>query len=162
MSTPLVDVREETFSVLGSTREQLASSIAAVARPHGAGRHAAVTTWTISWEVVGRVARVCAEIVVVTPRWRPSRFAPVELLEEWSRFVAALRAHEQGHVDLAVEAAKALQGALDALPRADADEARRLASSILDHARGRELRYDADTLHGARQGAVFTARRSSA
>jgi predicted secreted Zn-dependent protease len=95
---------------------------------------------------------------VLVPRWRPPRSAPEALAAEWDRYLAAVEAHERGHVDIAIEAARTLLRELEALARFHDLKALRAAASeaavaVIAAAHEEERAYDASSEHGALQGA---------
>lgn len=114
--------------------------------PSGSGcRMTSVTT-----EVAGRI---------LMPRWLDEVRAPAALRATWKRYVAALMAHEEGHMATGQALVRALQADLGALTapscgqlKADAE---RTAAALLDTYRARDRAYDAQTRHGATQGAFL-------
>jgi predicted secreted Zn-dependent protease len=75
-------------------------------------------------------------------------------------FLAALRVHELGHVNIGRQAADAIDQAILALPQMAncellGSQANRAAQQILDQWRNAEKRYDAETGSGRSQGAVL-------
>jgi predicted secreted Zn-dependent protease len=93
------------------------------------------------------------------PRWTASGQASQDLATRWSRYVSALEVHENGHLQTgrdfesnfkraAMSAAAPNCGAIDGSLRATYD-------SLLKQANARDIDYDAQTGHGATQGAVF-------
>lgn len=81
-------------------------------------------------------------------------------IDAMNSFLAALRVHESGHVNIGRQAADAIDQAILALPpMANCDllgsEANRAGQRILDEWRRAEKRYDAETDHGRLQGAVL-------
>jgi len=93
------------------------------------------------------------------PEWRDADSASAELRGQWARFIAALRAHEEGHRRIALEAATAVQRRLEDLQVVDCSSYAREAESAYRHLHdlhvARDVRYDATTQHGILQGAVW-------
>lgn len=120
----------------------------------------AVTNWYIRWNWPGYGTADCDlsqatasyEIEVVFPRWTPPQDASPELVAKWNAYVHALAEHEQGHVDYVVvhylDVLEAIQGA----GCLTADGA---AQAALEPIRQHDRDYDAETDHGATQGARF-------
>jgi predicted secreted Zn-dependent protease len=95
--------------------------------------------------------------IVILPYWRVPRSAKDELVARWEHYIAALRAHERGHVAIAGAAGRAVAeqiaaispcGSLDSLKRAVAEAA---SAAVAEH-RERERAYDTETQHGALEG----------
>jgi len=104
--------------------------------------------------------RVEVEIVVSLPRWtrRPPVVNP--LVERWTRMIAGLRRHEEGHRDHARHSAERLYEQLLALPPQPTCAAmKRLVDATVQRAAIRlQLQgdiYDQQTRHGHNQGAIF-------
>jgi predicted secreted Zn-dependent protease len=95
---------------------------------------------------------------ILLPDWSPPPDAPAALAERWGRFLSALRLHEEGHRELAVregyEVLQAITGVRG--PCAGMDDAvQAAAGGVSASYRQRHGQYDAQTQHGAGQGAVF-------
>ena len=132
-------------------------------------RWSALTHWRIRWSYrylrgIGRCAtgpvKVELEIVYTIPRWEPPASAEEELVERWEEYMTALVAHEQGHAEIAKQAAQAVQQAVQDLPdyptcHALEYEADALGERILEEFRQRQAEYDRLTEHGLTQGACF-------
>jgi predicted secreted Zn-dependent protease len=89
---------------------------------------------------------------VILPRWSPQGNVPPELESKWTNYVHMLMVHEKGHVDYVVENFQSVQAAVQG---ADCDSADAAGTAILEKLRRHDVDYDAVTLHGATQGAVF-------
>ena len=130
---------------VGRTEQSLRSSYELVATPSGCRFQDLV---------------VSLDITIHLPEWRPEGKRPYKLGKRWDAMIAALALHEEGHRDLAVDAAhyllaqlRAIAGDLDckAMRRA-AGKAfldARLRHGILDGA------YERRTRHGIAQGATL-------
>lgn len=132
------------------------------------GGHRGQASWYLSYTYRSRsTPGGCAVESVVTkldlkvrlPRWSPSAGASRELSARWDRYMDALRVHENGHLQTGRDLESSFKsaaagimtadcGALDAALRASFD-------SLLRQANQRDKDYDAQTGHGATQGAVF-------
>jgi predicted secreted Zn-dependent protease len=108
-------------------------------------------------------ALVHVRATVHLPTWRPPRSADRALVARWERYTAALRRHEMGHVALAKAAGDAVLAGLAELPpgapaalvtRAAALVTRAAALAV-ERIRAAERAYDAETRHGAAQGAAL-------
>ena len=133
------------------------------------GGHLGHATWYVSYTYRSRSAPGggCAVESVATkldlkvrlPRWSQPAGASSELTARWDRYMDALQVHENGHLqtgrDLESNFKRTASGisasdcsALDGALRASFD-------SLLRQATQRDKDYDAQTGHGATQGAVF-------
>jgi predicted secreted Zn-dependent protease len=96
---------------------------------------------------------------VTLPEWSAPPGVDTVLVEEWTRYMAALTTHEAGHRELVLAGAKRLQRALlNVAPQNCASmqtAAQRVAQSLLAEIRQEDERYDQTTRHGATQGAVW-------
>jgi predicted secreted Zn-dependent protease len=98
MSVDMHDTAWRTYDIDAPT---LAAAAAAIARM----REAARTEWSARYEHTtsgGRLvsAAVVVKTVVTMPRWIAEASAPAAERNEWRRFLSALQAHEQGHLEL--------------------------------------------------------------
>ena len=157
------------YRVLGASANALRDQVRQLGPVDRFGRWAASTRWDLKWSypydrVDGgcRPGPVSVELVVTytLPRWDVAADAPAELVERWDRYVAALTRHEDGHRDIAVDAANAIVGAIEALPahatcRRLERAADTAARDLVERYRGLQIAYDHSTGHGTTQGAVF-------
>lgn len=98
-------------------------------------------------------------VEITLPDWTPSAGADSELRSAWARFSTALRGHENGHRDLAVQGAEAVRDALEGLRTRDCDtadaEAQRAAERVRVETEAAHRDFDHRTEHGRTQGAVW-------
>jgi predicted secreted Zn-dependent protease len=132
-------------------------------------KYDSVTSWHVKWDYErersmqscsAEAFQATAEITIRYPKWVRTDDAPQELADKWDGYLAGLIVHEKGHRDMVVEAVEDLTRVVAQLPAAPtcAELDRRVRS--LCHERMAKLNeeskeYDAATLHGAEQGAVF-------
>lgn len=120
----------------------------------------ALTHWAMRWRWTGTrrgrcnlaSARVTVSAMVTLPRLAHPDLAPAPLVAQWNQYLAALEAHEAGHVRYAY-AHRAM--VLDAIRRATCATASAAAQATLTAIMAHDLDYDRDTQHGRRQGATF-------
>jgi predicted secreted Zn-dependent protease len=132
------------------------------------GGHTGHTDWFLSYQYTSRSAGgACQvdrlstklEVKIRMPRWNPPAGADPALVGRWDRYASALLGHEYGHANTGSDfernfsraaATVAVQncGELDRALRAQFD-------SLLKQANAQDIAYDAQTGHGATQGAVF-------
>jgi predicted secreted Zn-dependent protease len=96
---------------------------------------------------------------LTVPRWTDEAQAAPALRAAWTRYLDALMRHEDGHLDTGHALARALHQDIGAATgpdcktlRADIDHR---AERLIDDHQARDRRYDAETDHGATQGARF-------
>jgi predicted secreted Zn-dependent protease len=167
---PLPDVTQDvvTYDVTGTTSSELRAQMDALG-PQGEGgaRNDAYTKWFVRWSydydrsVEGQCTlanvRASVEVKLTMPRWTNEAGT---LSARWQQYQSALRTHENGHVQNAIDAARLIIADLRQLaPAPDCDTAARLAdaraTAELERARARDTEYDSSTRHGATQGATF-------
>ena len=93
-----------------------------------------------------------ANLVFRLPTWTQYEQASAAAQAEWNRMMEKLRAHEQRHVDIAIEEASAL--AQDLIGREISEIADKVTTAN-DTMRQRQQQMDQDTDHGARRGVVY-------
>lgn len=99
-------------------------------------------------------------LVVHLPDWQDSARAPAALQQAWQRFLRALRAHEEGHVRLALKHAAALREEIaNSKPEASCSTFMAKLEERVAAAQARMEReqadYDEETQHGIKQGCVL-------
>jgi predicted secreted Zn-dependent protease len=128
-----------------------------------------VTSWKVKWDYgYDRAPQTCSPdsfrvTVAITfrlPKWTRPPDAPQQLIDKWDTYMKNLVAHENGHRDMAVEAASELSQAVAELPPAltcdEIDrEVQKLSRARMAKLRADEKGYDTSTHHGHTQGAVF-------
>ncbi len=133
------------------------------------GKYDAFTSWWIKWHFywntedgLCKLTRVTTHVDIkfTLPKLMPETRADEDAKQRWDSYYAALIAHENGHRDLAIEAAAEIEAALLELEAVDnckrlEKDANRLAHRIVDDYSLRQKRYDAKTNHGMNDGAVF-------
>jgi len=141
-------------------------STAEIRRAINAGRgdtrhYDASTTWHFKWRwAVDRNSGTCdlastkltynAEVRL--PRLAdPERLAS-SLRAQWARYYAALRRHEAGHASYPYAHRGEILAAIQGSDCAHASEA---AKAVLARFTAHDIAYDAETRHGATQGATF-------
>ncbi|HXK18048.1 MAG TPA: DUF922 domain-containing protein [Polyangiaceae bacterium] len=107
-----------------------------------------------------RSGAIDLSLVVELPAWQDAGQAPAPLQAAWNSFLTALRAHEEGHVEIAGKYATALHNALQSLPPEDScPTLLTKAQALVDRAGAKmnaaQADYDAKTNHGGTQGCVL-------
>ena len=164
-------IRTNYYRVAGSTPREIQRSLDQ-SRPR-MGQHDGQTTWQITWQfntanqdgncrLTSFTTRTT--ITLTMPLWAmPTNTAP-DVFKAWRDYCLALSEHEQGHVQLAKEAAAAIQQRAQTFtPRSDCsalkNEVNSVCRSIVETHRQQEKDYDERTRHGASQGAVLNFER---
>lgn len=107
--------------------------------------------------------RVIVHSEITLPRWVPPADTVPGLVAQWRTFLVGLETHEIGHKDIAGREALGILRRLQSINTYCSsvnDEIRRATDGIVSAARQEQVTYDADTRHGATQGAVFVVRSS--
>jgi predicted secreted Zn-dependent protease len=148
-----VTVHDRTYEVLGADERMLELAMELRGPQRGGRAFVAFTDWEVHWERTASGLGVRFHAVVTLPLWRPPRFCSAELVDRWARFRDAVAVHERGHVEIGLAAARALAAVADAPPRPGewSEVTRAIVAPYLDL----ERRYDAETQHGAAQGAIL-------
>jgi predicted secreted Zn-dependent protease len=169
-AVPIVDATIAEYTVTGATETELRASLdRAPLAPDGRRRvgftHPAEVTW--HFEARARKGRCLVVSVTVTltavttlPHWDAPPEASAALRQRWTVFSEALALHEQGHVEIAREAAARIEQALWSTPAprtCDGYEAElnALANRMFDAAVHQQDAYDATTDYGRTQGVSF-------
>jgi len=133
-------------------------------------RYDGYTKWDVHWEYAAQSeasgdcavasSSVVLSVDMTLPQWQPSSDVTDSLQKHWSVYLAALRAHEDGHVQNAKMEATAIAQLLQTIePQSDCDlldqKLQDLGRQILQHYKDFDVEYDQRTEHGRTQGAVF-------
>jgi predicted secreted Zn-dependent protease len=155
------------YAVRGRNVHQLRDEMTRIG-PIDDGRHQFAHTWgTYAWRypfektpagcLTGNV-HVEFELVQTLPEWLDRAGASRATRDEWDRWLAATTAHEEGHRQILLAAAKKMADALSAVPArptcGELDEAANgLGVELLQRMRAEHAAYDRETQHGKRTGA---------
>lgn len=167
-SAPQLVERTEYYEVAGSSEQELRAAINKQRPKDRAGeRHDAVTSWDVRWKFrYVTVAEGCAleslattlEVVTILPRW-PNRQSGA-LTQRWDKYIAALEAHEDEHLQIGLRAARLVHARLSTSEVARScpileERINSQAKTIVDQFLSEDAEYDRRTKHGASQGALF-------
>ena len=167
---PAVREKREFYKISGCGENDLRDQMNQQSTAWSDGKkYDSVTKWRVTWDYghdkslqscSAEAFQATAEITIRYPQWVRRDNAPQELADKWEGYMASLIVHEEGHRDMVMEAVEDVTRAVAQLPAAPtcAELDRRVRS--LCHERMAKLNaeakeYDAETLHGAEQGAVF-------
>lgn len=167
---PEVTITYDYYDVTGRTAEELKEGMKGYGVKWDDGkRYDAFTGWYVEWDVIfDSVENLCVIDEVITkvsvtyflPRWKGAGEADRRLRKRWDRFIDALREHEEGHKEIAVEAAREVEKEVVKLNsyhgcgtlRKNADAT---AEKIIRKYIREQQAYDEKTKHGRTQGGVF-------
>jgi predicted secreted Zn-dependent protease len=160
----VVDIPNATiiyYDITGSTEDELRAQLNTLG-PVGYDGYKgdATTEWFIRWNWPGYGTSTCDlgaadishDIKVVFPRWSPNADASPDLIAKWAAYTKVLAEHEKGHVDSVLENFPAI---VDAIKGATCETADSVGNEFLKELRQFDVEYDAETQHGATQGARF-------
>lgn len=149
------------YDISGSTESELRAQLDALS-PVGYDNYKgdATTNWYIGWNWPGYGTSDCDltqtevtySVKVTMPRWKSPADADPQLVNKWNNYVQALALHETGHVNFVVQN---YQSVKTAIQNATCDTAEAAAQAALEPIRQMDIDYDAETGHGATQGARF-------
>jgi predicted secreted Zn-dependent protease len=161
---PAVDIPNANivyYDISGSTEGELRTQLNTLG-PVGYDGYKgdATTEWFIRWNWPGygtsscdlSAADISYDIKVIFPRWVPTKDISPDLIVKWANYTKLLAAHEKGHVDSVLENFPAI---VNAIKGATCETADSVGNEFLDRIRQLDIDYDADTQHGATQGARF-------
>jgi predicted secreted Zn-dependent protease len=168
---PAIHDTIQYHDVEGDTAAELLTALKRVsyAKPKGDTFAAANTKWRLRWNIdVQPEQRSCRLVSATTelevemnlPRWTPPAGARPGLVKSWDTFATAIRKHENGHRDIAIDAVREVDRRLQGERTArNCDALRknlsRIAESVVREYRGKDDSYDVTTMHGRTQGVVF-------
>ncbi len=170
VSLPIVTEQYEYYDVRGGTEKDIRCQMTANACKWDDGKkYDSVTKWHVKWDYdYDRAPNACAaesfratvQVTYRLPKWVHDGDASPALREKWDRYMQNLVLHEEGHRNLAVTAAADLTRAISQLTPgatcADVDRSvQALSRQYMKKLNEDQKAYDAATVHGAKQGAVF-------
>jgi len=162
-------VWRRTYEVPGTNVEEIDRNLDALRVNAGHGDFNAQTKWDLRWSMRYKQEGPVCSLTAVTLEYYAvvtlpalvdeASLAPADL-ERWYRFVDAIEAHEMAHVEREIAGAERLRQSLISLsPQPDCQAMAARVSEMGEQAkelirRGDEA-FDAETEHGAREGATF-------
>ncbi len=170
MALPIVTEKYEYYNIEGNCEKDLRNQMRQKGIIWSDGMtYDSTTSWHVWWDYgydQGPLGcstdnfRVFVDISFRFPKWTAGNDAPQALVQKWDGYVKHLEGHENGHRDLAVEAAVELSRAVAALPPvhtcAEIDlYVKTLSRERMSMLNDEEKEYDAQTKHGLKQGALF-------
>jgi len=170
IAEPLVTEKYDYYEIRGNDEKELRRQMGQNGTKWNDGEtYDSATRWDINWDYGYDSApqgckvdsfRTILKITFRYPKWLRTDNAPQPLADKWDDYMKKLVMHENGHRDMALEAAEKISRAVAELPAArsctDLDrEVRALGLEIAAKLNRDEKEYDTITKHGTTQGAVF-------
>ncbi|MBD9469348.1 DUF922 domain-containing protein [Pseudoxanthomonas sp. PXM01] len=157
------------YLVSGSTARQIHRELEAKGpRDEEGRRYHGLAEWQVDWsygltqsggDCVLTDVQVDLQGKITLPAWTPGVKASRGLVNEWARYIEALRRHEHGHYAHGMRAAEEIRALPGSLASSDCAAMGRSFNSkamrILDKYRLMDRMYDERTEHGAREGALL-------
>jgi len=171
-SSNSLEVFETTnyYIIHGNSVEELNQQRRAHGEPDKDGRRwGGMLNWNIKWSypyilktdgcATGPV-KVIVNVTYTLPKWEKPEEVSYELAYQWETFSKAIKKHEDGHKNFAVEAGQKILNALSVIPPQptckDLDKkANATGKAPKDEARELNKLYDKKTNHGESQGAYL-------
>ncbi len=164
---PIVVEKHEYYEVNGRCEKDLRCDMAQKGcRWDDGSMYDSVTSWSWQWEY-GHDHSCTPDAVIVTmeiisryPKWVQTAGAPQSLVNKWNDYLQSLVIHENGHRNMAVEAATEFSRAVAALPSVQSCSeldrmVRTLSREWMEKLDADSKEYDLATNHGVTQGALF-------
>jgi predicted secreted Zn-dependent protease len=149
------------YDVEGRDRASLARSMKA----HGPKGFHGFANWNVGYDYTTRPNRDGCEFAtvrlkvsgeVLMPRWTGAASASPAMQQHWNEFYAALKRHEDGHIQHGRELALLVNERLMGMGVVPCDRVRELSQHefqrLYDNLKSRDRDYDARTNHGRNQG----------
>ncbi|HWR72283.1 MAG TPA: DUF922 domain-containing protein [Nitrospirota bacterium] len=170
VAPPLLAEKNEYYEISGCSEHELHHDLKKKCIPGNNGKKFdSITTWDVKWDYDHESApgtcaaesfMVTVDIIYRYPKWTRTGEVPQLLVEKWDRYLQNLILHEKGHRDMVAEAAAELTRAVADLPPAPTcsqldRKVRALSRERMEKLKEDQNKYDADTKHGATQGAIF-------
>jgi predicted secreted Zn-dependent protease len=166
---PEVLEKYEYYEINGNDATQLRREMSRNGIKWGDGKtYDALTTWNIKWDYDCKstesrcridALKTKVNIVFRYPKWAQTDSASQQLLTRWNSYMANLITHENGHRDMAIEHTADFARAASELSASSCDELDRKVEALGNERMAKlnadERDYDAVTVHGTTQGAVF-------
>jgi predicted secreted Zn-dependent protease len=159
-----LDVAVKHYTVQGRDYPSLLASLNA----NGPRGYHGIAGWKVGYQYTTKQRRDACQIdsvrvkitgEILMPRWADEQSAPQALQRRWSDYYAALKLHEDGHIQHGRELALLMKEKLMGLGAVPCDRTKGLAQAEFQRLYGnlsaRDQEYDARTNHGATQGARF-------
>jgi predicted secreted Zn-dependent protease len=157
------------YDVVGSNANALRRQMNAKGPPEGGKRFDAHTEWNVRWNYRYRPTASGCELAgvnvsvsgtILLPRWIHANDVPKVLVQDWDKYLAALKLHEEGHYAHGESAARDIEAMARSFHGSGdcatvVSEFNAQARSIIERYKALDAAYDQETDHGRTQGAQF-------
>lgn len=163
-----VDTQRRFYMIEGNTAEEIRENLDTNRSAATEGiSFDAYTHWYITWnykflQSPGSCTIDAVATHIAVEQILPQLITPVadELQDRWNRYIEALQHHENGHKNIGIQAAEKINRLLEQLnPKTNCaaleQTVNQTAEDILRQYNLIEKKYDKETQHGAKTGAVF-------
>jgi len=126
--------------------------------------------WSLAYQYTPRRAGKACSVatldttlkeIITLPRWTPPRDASPKLVSEWTRYVGALKKHQEGHLEFGRDMHDAFRSSL-AITQTRCEKLAEAVKSqydvLLERHRALEKAYDFETAQGRTEGVEFAQR----
>jgi predicted secreted Zn-dependent protease len=159
-----------TYDVHGATADEIAQDLYEKSPLIEQGRHMqGRTEWKIhtsyQWQTDGHrcvldTFDATLNVEMILPHWVQPRHPSPALVQQWNRYIAALRTHEDGHAEVGEDAQRDMVARARSLgPTSSCEELVKeindVVAGVIEAHHQFEVDYDSKTHHGETQGAHF-------
>ena len=157
-------IRHDFYTVEGDTISEILQSL----KERAPSEYHAYTEWHINWnytfcieptECQLKTFDLHVDVRYTLPQWEKSDGSSKAVVDEWKRYIDAVVVHEEGHTQLAMDAAKEMLELVQSQNWKAGTKEQLIAKvdkacqNIIDKYRELEIQYDKETDHGRTQGA---------
>jgi len=156
-----INIITNYYNIHGITENELRQQMNTLGPLKSNSRHDAYTKWDIEWfKRCNEPPSVKIIVVFTYPKWNKPNNLDSVLESKWSKYIEALKIHENGHRDIAVRTSEEIMDTLYNLPYTNNCNNQNkqvidLGNKIIEKYRQKEIEYDKLTNHGMTQGAIF-------
>lgn len=171
LAEPKITETVEHYDVSGSTPKDVRKALNELGPMDKteSRRFDAVTKWYVKWRYTYRntgqgceIASAATDVKVdiTMPRLKVDTDTPSALRQAFDRYTANLLVHEKGHGKIGIDIARRIEEGLARLPAESnctrmGQVANEFGRKLVKEANQQDIDYDAQTRHGATQGARF-------
>jgi predicted secreted Zn-dependent protease len=168
---PKITETIEYYDVAGSTPQDLRKKLDLLGPFDGVERkrYDGVTKWYVNWRYqysnTGPGCGIASattdvKVTITMPRLKADVPTPTELRQSFETYLANLLVHEKGHGKIGIDIARRIEDGIAKLPAEPTcnrmgEVANEFGRKLIKEANQQDIDYDAQTRHGATQGARF-------
>lgn len=172
VAAPVINEHETFYRISGSTVDDLRMQMNTLSPLDHGQRVDATTSWYVNWRYNWHYdhpsqnpcyvtsVQVTADITYLYPEWINEDDGDDMLQAKWNNYLNQLAAHEQGHANNGRQAAIEIEKSLlNVQPQTSCSALQGMlettAKNIITQHNAWDVKYDRDTDHGKKQGAIF-------